>query len=279
MFKIVSRSVLAQNCKEFVVYAPLVAAKAQPGQFVVIRVDDTGERIPLTIADFDRKQGFITLVTQEVGKTTKKLGLLQTGDSILDLLGPLGHPSIIEKMENTVVFIGGGLGVAPIYPIAKAFREAGNRVIGIVGARTKDLLIWEDKMRTAVDELYIVTDDGSYHRHGVVTDILVEISEKGEKISQVTSIGPVPMMDATCHTTRLLGVPTIVSLNPIMLDGTGMCGACRVSVGGVTRFVCVDGPEFDGHQVDFKELRIRQRMYLDEEKHSLDLFLEKCEHC
>jgi len=278
-FKILSKTVLAPGCKEFIVEAPDIACKANAGQFIIFRVDEIGERIPLTIADFNREDGSITLVFQEVGTSTKKLGVLGVGDSILDLVGPLGCPSIIEKKEHAVVVIGGGIGVAPIFPIARAFKGYGNRVVGIIGARNRDLMIWEERMRGVVDELLITTDDGSLGHHGVVTDELIRIHQKGEKFSLAVAIGPVPMMDATCRTTRLLGIPTTVSLNPIMLDGTGMCGACRVSVGGKTRFVCVDGPEFDGHEVDFQELRMRQRMYLREEKESMNLYTQKCGRC
>jgi len=279
LFGILSKVILAPGCKEYVVSAPWIAAKAKAGQFIVLRVDEDGERIPLTIADFCRENGTITIVFQEVGTSTAKLGALGVGDSLQDLVGPLGCPSVIEKRDETVVLIGGGVGVAPIYPIARAFKEAGNKVFGIVGSRNSELLIWEERMKGVVDKLFITTDDGSYGHHGVVTDELVRLYDGGERFSLAVAIGPVPMMSATCRTTHLLKIPTVVSLNPIMLDGTGMCGACRVSVGGKTRFVCVDGPEFDGHEVDFDELRMRQRMYLSEEKESMNLYHEKCGHC
>lgn len=279
MFEILSKIVLAPKCKEYVVSAPWIASKAKAGQFIVLRVDEDGERIPLTIADFCREKGTINLVFQEVGTSTIKLGALEVGDSLQDLVGPLGCPSVIEKKDDTIVVIGGGIGVAPIYPIAMAFKEAGNRVFGIVGSRNSELLIWEERMKGVVDKLFITTDDGSYGHHGVVTDELTRLHDEGERFSLAVAIGPVPMMSATCRTTHLLKIPTVVSLNPIMLDGTGMCGACRVSVGGKTRFVCVDGPEFDGHEVDFDELRMRQRMYLSEEKESMTIYHEKCGRC
>ena len=253
---------IAPEVKEYVVGAPVVARKAKAGQFVIVRIDEEGERIPLTIADADPGAGTITLVVQEVGKTTIEMGRIEEGDAILNLIGPLGTPSHIESF-GTVCMIGGGIGIAPIYPIAVAMRKAGNRVISIIGARTKELLFWEDRMRAASDELYVTTDDGSYGVKGFVSDELERLINEGREISLVTAIGPVPMMRAVCETTRPHEIRTVVSLNPIMVDGTGMCGGCRVTVGGETKFTCVDGPEFDGHVVDFDELVQRQSYYKD----------------
>jgi ferredoxin--NADP+ reductase len=268
---ILSKREIAPQVKEYVVNAPVLARKARAGQFVIVRVSEDGERIPLTIADADAAAGTITLVVQEVGKTTIEMGRLAEGDAILDLIGPLGRPSHVERF-GTVCMIGGGIGVAPIYPIAVAMRAAGNRVISIIGARTKKLLFWEEKMRAASDELYVTTDDGSYGVKGFVSDELRRIMDEGVTIASVTAIGPVPMMRAVVDTTRARKVPTVVSLNPIMIDGTGMCGGCRVSVGGETKFTCVDGPEFDGHLVDFAELVQRQAYYREMEQ-------DAAEHC
>jgi len=253
----------------FKIEAPNVAKKAKPGQFVVIRIDEKGERIPLTVAGWDEKEGSVTIVFMEVGTTTHRLATLGTGDYIVDFVGPLGIPTHIEKV-GTVVCVAGGFAVAVIKPIAQAMKEKGNKVISILGARTKDLLFWEDKLRQASDELIITTDDGSYGRKGLVTEPLKELLENGNKIDQVMAIGPTVMMKFCAKTTEPFGVKTIVSLNPIMVDGTGMCGCCRVVVGGVTRFACVDGPDFDGHQVDWDLLFARQRTYLDEEKLSFE---------
>jgi len=251
------------------VAAPNVAKKARPGQFVVIRIDERGERIPLTIADWDEKEGSVTIVFMEVGTTTHRLATLGTGDYIADFVGPLGVPTHIEKF-GTVVCVAGGFAVAVIKPIAQALKEKGNKVISILGARTKDLLFWEDELRQVSDELIVTTDDGSYARKGVVTEPLKELLESSDKIDRVIAIGPTIMMKFCAQTTEPFGVKTIVSLNPIMVDGTGMCGCCRVSVGGVTKFACVDGPDFDGHQVDWDLLFARQRIYLDEEKRSFE---------
>jgi ferredoxin/flavodoxin---NADP+ reductase len=234
---------------------------------VIIRIDEKGERIPLTIADWDRKGGSVTLVFMEVGATTFRLAQLKVGDSIANFVGPLGTPSHIEKF-GTVACVAGGVGVAPIVPITRALKEKGNKIVSILGARCKDLLFWEDKLRSVSDELIVTTDDGTYGRKGVVTEPLKEILER-EKIDRVIAIGPTVMMKFCAKTTKPFGVKTIVSLNPIMVDGTGMCGCCRVSVGGTTKFACVDGPEFDGHEVDWDLLGARQRTYLDEEKRSL----------
>ncbi|MGQ9458982.1 MAG: sulfide/dihydroorotate dehydrogenase-like FAD/NAD-binding protein [Anaerolineae bacterium] len=276
MYEIVAREDLAPVTKLFVVKAPRVAVKTQAGQFVILRIDEHGERIPLTIADFDRKTGTITLIFQVVGKTTKQLSLMQPGEALASLTGPLGLPSEIEHY-GTVVCVGGGVGIAPVFPIARALHEAGNHVISIIGARNKDLLFWEDKMRSVSDELLVCTDDGSYARKALVTEPLKELLEaRGDEIQRVWAIGPAIMMKFCSLTTKPFGVRTIVSLNSIMVDGTGMCGACRVEVGGRTRFVCVDGPEFDGHEVDWDLLLSRQRIYLDEERRSLEKFQHEC---
>ncbi|OGN93958.1 MAG: ferredoxin-NADP reductase [Chloroflexi bacterium RBG_13_50_10] len=276
MFKIVTKEKLCPVVDFFKIEAPAIAEKAKPGQFVVVRVDKVGERIPLTLADWDGKEGTVSLVVMQVGTTTNKLSCLNAGDNILDLIGPLGLPSEIENF-GTVVCIGGGVGVAPVYPIARALRQAGNKVITIMGARSKDLLFWEERLRSVSHELIVTTDDGSYARKGVVTEPLKELLEKNKEISRVVAIGPAIMMKFCSLTTKPFGITTIVSLNSIMVDGTGMCGSCRVSVNGVTKFACVDGPEFNGHQVDWELLFARQRIYLDEERRSLEL--REAHHC
>lgn len=264
MFPILQAEELSAGVKAFWVKAPLVAKKCQPGQFIILRIDEEGERIPLTIADFNRQQGSILLIFQEVGATTRQLGALSVGQAILDIAGPLGKPSEIENF-GTVVCIGGGIGVAPVYPIARAYKQAGNKVISIIGARNRDLLIMEKLMREVSDELHITTDDGSAGRKGLVIDPLKEMIDAGNAIARVIAIGPMIMMKSVSEVTRPYGIHTIVSLNPIMVDGTGMCGGCRCSVGGATKFACVDGPEFDGHQVDFVGLMSRSRMYKEHE--------------
>jgi len=269
MYKILLRQDLVPNIHLFKVAAPVVAKKAQPGQFVVIRIDERGERIPLTIADWDEKEGSVTIVFMEVGTTTHRLALLEAGDFITDFIGPLGLPTHIEKF-GTVVCVAGGFAVATIMPIARAMKEKGNKVISIMGARNKNLIFWEDELRSVSDQLIVTTDDGSYARQGLVTEPLKELLEGNERIDRVIAIGPSIMMKFCAKTTEPFGVKTIVSLNPIMVDGTGMCGCCRVSVGGMTKFACVDGPDFDGHQVDWDLLFARQRIYLDEEKRSME---------
>ena len=271
MFKILEKDILSPVIKQMEIEAPRVAKKCQAGQFVILRLHEKGERIPLTIADFDRNKGTITIVFQEVGKSTRELGKMEAGDQIVDFVGPLGLPSHIEKFGN-VICIGGGVGIAPVFPIARALRDIGNNVTGIIGARTKDLLFWEEKMRAACDELMVTTDDGSYVRKGFVTDVMKEIIEdKGkDNIALILAIGPQPMMRVVCNVTKEYGIKTIVSLNSLMVDGTGMCGCCRVTVGGQTKFVCVDGPEFDGHLVDFTELAKRSAIYLEKEREALD---------
>jgi len=269
VYKILLRQDLVPNIHLFRVEAPAVAKKAQAGQFVVVRVDEVGERIPVTIADWDSEEGSVTIVFMEVGTTTHKLARLKTGDFLPTFTGPLGLPTHIEKF-GTVVCVAGGFAVATIMPVARAMREKGNRVISIMGARSKDLIFWEKELRSVSDQLIVTTDDGSYGRKGLVTEPLKELLEGDGKVDRVVAIGPSIMMKFCSKTTEPFGVKTIVSLNPIMVDGTGMCGCCRVSVGGVTKFACVDGPDFDGHQVDWDLLLARQRIYLDEEKRSLE---------
>lgn len=271
MFKIVKRVEMAGGTViENRIEAPRIAAKAKPGQFVILKADETGERIPLTISDIDPEKGTITVIYMVVGKSTELFKTLQKGDGYQDVIGPLGKPTHIEKL-GTVVCVGGGTGVAVLFPITRAFKEAGNRVISIIGARNKDLLILEDKMKAVSDEFHICTDDGSYGRKGFVTEALKEILQKGS-VDLVVAIGPVPMMKFVSAMTKDFNVRTLVSLNPIMIDGTGMCGGCRVSVGGKTQFACVDGPEFDGHQVDFDGLASRLQAYADDERKAHETF-------
>ncbi|HOO45474.1 MAG TPA: sulfide/dihydroorotate dehydrogenase-like FAD/NAD-binding protein [Deltaproteobacteria bacterium] len=268
--KILEKEQLSENVFKLVLDAPRIAKKRKAGQFIVLRIHEEGERIPLTIADANAEKGTLTIIFQTVGKSTNQLSELKVGDELLDLVGPLGQPTHIE-MIGTVACIGGGVGVAPVYPITEAMKNAGNHIISIIGARDKSLIIMEDEMKAVSDEIVVATDDGSYGFHGFVSQALEEkYLLQGKKIDLVVAIGPVPMMRAVCDTTKKYNLPTVVSLNSIMVDATGMCGACRVSVGGKTKFVCVDGPEFDGHQVDFRELIDRQRIYLKEEKESMD---------
>jgi ferredoxin--NADP+ reductase len=275
MYQITEARFLAKDIKLFKIIAPTIAQKRKAGQFVIIRIDDHGERIPLTIADSDTKQGTITIIVQGIGKTTTQLNMLENGDFIKDVVGPLGIPSHIEKF-GTAVSIGGGVGTAIAYPTAVALKNAGNYVITINGARTKDLVILEDEMKAVSDEAYITTDDGSYGLHGFVTDMLQKLIIDGNKLDFVLAIGPIPMMKAVADVTKPHGIKTVVSLNPIMIDGTGMCGGCRVIVNGKTQFACVDGPEFDAHLVDFKNLTDRNRMYAEYEKKSFEKFLHTC---
>jgi ferredoxin--NADP+ reductase len=265
MFRIVRKRTLASRITEFVVEAPLVARKRKPGNFVIVRVNEHGERIPLTICDANPENGTITLIVQAVGKTTKLLSARKEGDSIQDVVGPLGNPSPIEDF-GTVVCIGGGVGTAEVYPIAEALKERGNVVRTIIGARSKDLIILEEEMKRICDAVSITTEDGSKGRKGFVTDELGAMMESGLHIDAVYAIGPVPMMKAVVAVTKPHEIKTFVSLNPIMLDGTGMCGGCRVTVGDEIKFACVDGPEFDGHLVNFEELVMRNRIYLEEER-------------
>lgn len=264
MYPIIEKKTLSENVKLMKIKAPLIAKKAQPGQFIILRIDEKGERIPLTIADFDRKKGTITIIFLEVGKTTKQLGTLNVGDSLENFVGPLGVPSEVKRY-GTVVCVGGGVGIAPLYPIVKALKEKGNYVISILGAKTKTLLLLEKEIEAFSDEFYIATDDGSKGHKGFVSDVLQQIIDKKKKIDMVMAIGPVIMMKVVSDFTRKYNIKTLVSLNPIMVDGTGMCGGCRVSVDGKTKFACVDGPEFDGHKVDFDNLMIRNRRFVNEE--------------
>lgn len=270
MNKIIAKEELAEGITRIMLEAPQIARKARAGQFVVVILDEKGERVPLTLADWDKDKGTINLIFQQVGFTTKRLGALDKGDNIEHILGPLGHPTEIKKI-GTVICIGGGVGIAEVYPISRAFKEAGNRVIGIIGSRSKELLILEDKMQRLCDELFITTDDGSYRQKGFVTDALKELFEAIKKSAQskypdlVYCIGPVPMMKAVSELTRVYNVKTIASLNPVMVDATGMCGSCRCNVGGKTVFGCVDGPNFDAHQVDFDELEKRLKLFVEQE--------------
>ena len=277
MYKILLKQELAPNVNLYKIAAPAVAQKAQPGQFVVVKIDEKGERIPLTVADWDRAEGSVTIIVMEVGTTTKRLAHLGTNDYIADFVGPLGQPTHIEKV-GTVVCVAGGFAVAPIMPIARGFKQAGNKVISIMGARNKGLLFWEKELRSVSDQLIVTTDDGSYGRKALVTEPLKELLDSDEKIDLVVAIGPSLMMKFCAKTTEPFGVKTVVSLNPIMVDGTGMCGCCRVSVGGLTKFACVDGPDFNGHLVDWDLLIARQRIYLDEEKCSCQQWQAPTQH-
>ncbi len=254
------------------VQAPDVARAARPGHFVMARIDERGERIPLTVADFNVERGTVTVVIQAVGKTTHEMMTLRQGDTILDFIGPLGLPSHIQKLDGTVVLVGGGLGVAPIYPQLREYKQRGNRTISIIGFRTRDLVFWEEQFRDYSDELIVATDDGSYGRKGFVTHVLADILGREKDVREVVAIGPIPMMKACSETTRPFAVPTVVSLNSIMVDGTGMCGSCRVTVGGKMKFACVDGADFDGHLVNFEELSLRQKRFEREEKAAMERF-------
>jgi ferredoxin--NADP+ reductase len=276
VYEILVKEDLAPVTKLYEVRAPAVARKAKAGQFVIVRLCEEGERIPLTIADYDRERGTITLVVQEVGKTTMEMGVMEPGDHLASFTGPLGEPSEVENF-GTVLCVGGGVGIAPIYPIARDLKEAGNTVLSIIGARNKGLLFWEEKMRSVSDELIVCTDDGSYGRKALVTIPMKELLEAGRPITHIWAIGPAIMMKFCALTTQPFGVPTTVSLNSIMVDGTGMCGACRVEVGGQTRFVCVDGPEFDGHEVDWDQLLARQRIYLEQEEQAVEKWKHECQ--
>lgn len=268
MYRILEARFLAPDVKLLRLEAPRVAKMRQPGQFVIVRVHDQGERIPLTIADSDPDSGSVTIVVQGVGKTTKMINQLDEGDALLDVVGPLGAASEVEKFGTSVV-IGGGVGTAIAYPTAVAMKQAGNHVVSILGARNKELVILEDEVAATSDELFVMTDDGSYGEQGFVTTKLQQLLDDRRQIDHVLAIGPVPMMKAVAEVTRPHEIPTVVSLNPIMVDGTGMCGGCRVQVGGETKFACVDGPEFDAHQVDFEILVQRNRVYREQEQASL----------
>ena len=267
MYRIVEKRQLAAEVYQMHIDAPKIARKRKAGQFVILRLDETGERFPLTIADSCAETGTVTIIFQAVGKSTGQLADMNEGDAILDVVGPLGKPTHLEKFGR-VVCVGGGVGIAPVYPIVCAMKRAGNEVVSLISARTKDLLILEKEMAQTSDALKVATDDGTYGFHGFPTQILQEMIDAAERIDLVVAVGPVPMMRAVCEVTRPHKIKTVVSLNPIMVDGTGMCGGCRVTVGGKTKFVCVDGPEFDGHEVDFGILMQRQRTYLEHEKES-----------
>jgi ferredoxin/flavodoxin---NADP+ reductase len=269
MFKIREAKFIAPGIKRFVIEAPRIAKKHQAGQFLILRLDERGERIPLTIESAERESGTISIVVQSVGKTTYQLNALEAGDTILDVVGPLGKASVIEKF-GTVVIVGGGVGTALAYPTTAALKRAGNRVLSIVGGRNRDLVILEEEMRAVSDALYVTTDDGSYGEKGLVTDKLRQLLDSEKEIGLVLAVGPIPMMKAVADLTRERGIHTVVSLNPIMIDGTGMCGGCRVLVGGKSQFACVDGPEFDAREVDFNVLMQRNRMYRDAEKRALE---------
>ena len=270
MYKIVEKTILSPNIKKLVIKAPRIAQKTKPGQFIILRVDEKGERIPLTIVQEDKVKGTITLIVLEVGTTTKKLGAMSVGESLITLSGPLGLPVKVKKYGTTVV-IGGGIGIAEAYPIANALKNEGNYVISIIGTRTEDLLILEDELRNISDELHITTDDGTKGHKGFVTDVLKSLLGK-RGINYVFAVGPTIMMRVVSDITRPYKVKTIVSLNPIMIDGTGMCGGCRVTIDGQNKFACLDGPAFDGHLVDFDELMSRTLIFIDHEKCSLDLY-------
>ncbi len=272
VFEIIRKKVLSDQVKLMVVKAPLIAKKAQPGQFIILRIDEQGERIPLTIADYDAKEGYITIIFQEVGKTTIQLGTLNEGDFILDFVGPLGRPSHFDENIKKAAVIGGGLGTAIAYPQAKKLHSIGVDVTSIIGFRSKDLMLLEDEMAAVSKKLIVTTDDGSNGNKGFVTDALKAEIDSGEKFDIVIAIGPLIMMKFVSKLTKQYGIKTIISMNPIMIDGTGMCGGCRVTVGGETKFACVDGPDFDGHQVDFDEAIRRQGMYKKQEGESCNLF-------
>ncbi len=269
MNKIIEKVNLSENVVKMVLEAPAIAQKRQAGQFIVLKIDEKGERIPLTIVDSDGQKGTITIIFQIVGKTTAQLAGMKAGESLQDVLGPLGNPTEIEKFGR-VVCVGGGVGVGVVYPLMVALKKAGNEVISIIGSRTKDLLILEKEIGESSDSLIVTTDDGSYGVHGFVSNVLQQMIDQGEHIDRVFAIGPVPMMRVICDVTKPHGIKTIVSLNSIMVDATGMCGACRVAVAGKTKFACVDGPEFDGHEVDFKLLANRLKMYCDQEREAYE---------
>ena len=274
MFRIRGAEFIAPGIKRFAIEAPRIARKHQAGQFLILRLDEHGERIPLTIESANVAEGVVTIVVQSVGKTTYQLNSLEAGDSILDVVGPLGKPSEIKNF-GTVVIVGGGVGTALAYPTTAALKKAGNRVLSIVGGRNRDLVILEKEMRAASDRLYVTTDDGSYGEKGLVTDKLRQLLDAEEQIGLVLAVGPIPMMKAVADLTCTRGIHTVVSLNPIMIDGTGMCGGCRVLVGGKSQFACVDGPEFDAKDVDFGVLMQRNSMYRDAEQRSLEEYKKR----
>ena len=278
MYKILEKDEICPKICRFRIEAPKLVAKAQAGQFVILRQHDRGERVPMSIGGLDKEKGILTVVIQEVGKTSGSMNAMKTGDSFLDVVGPLGIPSHVEKFGRCIC-IGGGVGIPPIYPIAQTLKDAGNQVETIIGARTKDLLIYQEELTAASHKLHIATDDGSFGTHGFVTTVLEQLMADGDPIDFVMAIGPVPMMKAVAATTREKKIKTWVSLNPIMVDGTGMCSACRVTVGGKTKFACVDGPDFDAHLVDFDEMTSRLKMYHKQEKVAYDQFLHESKNC
>jgi len=272
MYKVLEKEILSENVVKLVLENKIIAARRKAGQFVIVKIDEKGERIPLTIADADPERGTITLIIQKVGTTTHKLFLLNVGDAVSDLVGPLGRPTVIEK-PGTILAAGGGVGIAPMYPIARAFKEAGNRLVAVLAARNKDLIILEKEFTRFADEVMIMTDDGSYGRKGLVTNGIEEVIKR-EKVNLCITIGPAIMMKFVALLTKKYNIHSIASLNTIMVDGTGMCGACRISVGGQTKFVCVDGPEFNAHEVDFDEMLKRLNAYKKDEGISYSAFLE-----
>ena len=276
MYKILEKTELASRVFRYVVRVPDIARKAKPGQFIILRIDEAGERIPITIADMNPLEGTITLYVQVVGKTTYQMSLLKIGDELMDVVGPLGVPSEIEPI-GTVVGIGGGFGIAALYPILREHHQLGNKTISIIGGRSQNLLILKQEISQVSDLSLIATDDGSVGTHGLVTDVLATLLNSAEKIRLVIAIGPLVMMQAVSEMTRPYGIKTMVSMNPIMMDGTGMCGACRVTVNGEMKFACIDGPEFDGHKVNFGEVLHRLKMYLPEEKQAMDRYRESVE--
>jgi len=278
VYKIIESKELAKQIKLFVIHAPKVAKACKPGQFIILKINESGERIPLTIYDYDSENETVSIIFQEVGKTTKQLGKLKPGDYIQDFVGPLGKPMKVDNSHKRIFCVGGGVGVAPVYPKAKALKNSGAEIISIIGSRSKDLIILEEEMKTISNQLYICTDDGSYGEHGFVTQVLDRLLQTQPKPDLVIAIGPLPMMKASCKVTQKFNIPTLVSLNSIMVDGTGMCGSCRVTIGGKTKFVCVDGPTFDGHLVDFDELMLRQVRFVEEEKCALERYNATCKY-
>jgi len=275
LYKVVRKERIADVVTLLEVEASAIAKKAKAGQFVIVRLNETAERIPLTMSSWDPDAGTVTIIFQHAGCSTHQLAMVEVGDEIRDVVGPLGRPTEVERY-GTVVCVGGGIGVAVLRPVAKAMKDAGNTVISIIGARDKSLIILEDEMRAASDELHVTTDNGSYGRKGFVSDVLSDLIKEGRKIDLVVAIGPVPMMRVVSDLTRPHGLKTMVSLDSIMIDGTGMCGGCRVTIGGESKFTCVDGPDFDGHLVDWDELVLRKKMYLEQEKETLERFQEEC---
>ena len=274
MYRIIHKKNVAPQVDAMEVEAPYIARHHQAGNFVVLRINEKGERIPLTIADSDSERGTITLLFQKIGKTTEQLGRLKAGKSIKDIAGPLGHATPVKEYGHCVL-VGGGIGAATLFPILKALKEKGNRVSVILGARTRELLVWEDRFREYADDLLLTTDDGSSGRKGLVTDVLNEVIGRSQ-VDIVIAVGPIRMMQAVANLTRPKGVKTLVSLNPVMVEGTGMCGACRVTVGGRTKFACIEGPEFDAHEVDFEELANRLGFYRDQESQALNRYKKTC---